>query len=264
MLSRIALTLAAVALAFTAGPAAAGNDDSGSSQWFEESGTGVELGIEQEGRPSNVDRKNRGDAGEPLTIDAALVNLCAGKLSQSQLTPDDILVCLQSDASGVDAGALARKIRDRLDLTAPQIHTSPEAPVKALVGLETWLWLPEGQWRPIRESATLGGATATVTAEPIQTRWDMGEAAKACPNPGREWRKGLGQNASTPCGYTYKHTSAHEPSDKYQVSAVIRYRITWTCQGNCSAPAGDLGTLDSNPDTAALEVSERQSVVVNR
>lgn len=269
MLSRTPLTLAAVGMVFIAGPVAAGDGDSGSSQWFEESGTGVELGIKQEGqsdrgdRPANVERRKGGNEGE-LTIDAALVNLCAGKLSKSQLTPDDILVCLRSDNSAgpVDAAALARTIRDRLYLATPQIHTSPEAPVEALVGLETWMWVPSSQWTALTESATLGGTTVTVEAEPISTRWDMGEATKFCPNPGRVWRSGLGQDATTPCGYTYEHTSLGEPESKYRISGQIRYAVTWTCSGACSASSGNLGTIDSAATTAALEVSERHSVVI--
>jgi hypothetical protein len=166
------------------------------------------------------------------------------------------------EPQGVDALALARTARDRLDLANPQIHTSPEAPVKALVGLETWMWVPSSQWTALTESATLGGTTVTVRAEPISTRWDMGEATKFCPNPGRAWRKGLGQDATTPCGYTYEHTSLRQPDNKYQISGQIRYAVTWTCTGDCSAPSGNLGTIDSVASTAALEVGERHSVVI--
>lgn len=166
------------------------------------------------------------------------------------------------DDGPVDAAAVARTLLDRLDIPRPQMNTSPQAPVKALVGLETWLWVEPAQWTPLELSASLGGTTVTVTARPIQSRWDMGEGTKACGGPGRVWRKGLGQKATTPCGYTYKRTSVREPNDKYDVSAVMRYAITWTCTGDCSAGSGDLGTLDSLADTAQLEVGERQSVVI--
>lgn len=268
MLGRAGIPLVALMLIIgAASPAVAGDDDGGSSQWFEESGTGVDLGIDQKSgggvdRPADRQRKSGSGSGE-LTITAALVDFCAGKLSVSSVTPDDILVCVRSDGAGtVDAAALARTVRDRLDLDNPQIHTSPEAPVKALVGLETWMWVPSSQWTALTESATLGGTTVTVRAEPISTRWDMGEATKFCPNPGRVWRKGLGQDATTPCGYTYEHTSLRQPENKYQISGQIRYAVTWTCTGDCSAPSGNLGTIDSVASTAALEVGERHSVVI--
>lgn len=266
MLKRAWLPLVFVLASACLTPAVAGDDD-GSSTWFKKGDSRIDLGI-QENRDAEAASGPAGNIGSS-DIEARLTNVCTGNIGASSTVDglsleDRLAVCdNKPEPQGVDAGALARQIRDRLALVTPQLHTSPEAPVKALVGLETWLWVPPGQWRTLTESASLGGTTVTVTARPLQTRWDLGEATKACGNPGRVWRKGLGQHAQTPCGYTYKHTSVHEPGDKYKISAVLRYRITWTCEGDCSMPGGDLGTLDSNPDTAALEVSERQSVVIN-
>lgn len=208
---------------------------------------------------------NPGPSGP--TLSDGLQALCAGTTGQAITNgglTNAICVALEGeeDPDTVDAAAVARTLLDRLDIPRPQMNTSPQAPVKALVGLETWLWVPPAQWEPLELSASLGGTTVTVTARPIQSRWDMGEGTKACGGPGRVWRKGLGQKATTPCGYTYKRTSVREPNDKYEVSAVMRYAITWTCTGDCSAGAGDLGTLDSLADTAQLEVGERQSVVI--
>lgn len=162
----------------------------------------------------------------------------------------------------VDAPRLAERAANQLDLPTPTLNTSPADPVKALVGLETWLWVPDGQWEALTASAEAGGAEVTVTAEPIQSRWDMGEDTTTCAGPGREWRKGLGQDAKTPCGYTYSRTSVREPNKKYDVSASLRYRLSWTCEGDCSEDSGDLGTLDSPTSTSQLQVSERQSVVI--
>ncbi len=91
-----------------------------------------------------------------------------------------------------------------------------------------------------------------------------GESVTVCDNPGRPWRKGLGQETKTPCGYTYQQTSAREPEKEYDISALIRYRITWACDGDsCDEDPGDLGTLDSPPGTATLQVGERHAVIVN-
>lgn len=211
-------------------------------------------------------------AGTPVT------NECTGNLGvSSEVSLADLTERLDActaeaaePAAGgdapepVDAAQLAQQISSRLDLVTPQPRTSPSAPVKALVGLETWMWVPDGQWQPLTDSATLGGTTVTVEATPVQTRWDMGESSKVCNNPGRAWRKGLGQRAQTPCGYTYSRTSVREPNKKYEISAVLRYSISWTCEGECTEPGGNLGTLDSAPAGAALQVSERQSVVTLR
>lgn len=201
---------------------------------------------------------------------AAAVPSPAGALSSACLASDPNPRVVEATPAGgpgtavevVDAAALAQRAASQLDLVKPTLNTSPQDPVKALVGLETWLWVPQGQWRTLSESVEVGDTEVTVTARPVQTRWDMGESTATCNNAGREWRKGLGQSATTPCGYTYKRTSVREPNKKHDVSALIRYDITWACEGNCSEDAGDLGTLDSATSTGQLQVSERQSVVL--
>ena len=169
----------------------------------------------------------------------------------------------EKDDKPVDALTVAQQVASRLNLVTPTLKTSPEAPTKALVGLETWLWIPGGQWRPLTDSVQLGGTTVTVTARPVQTRWNMGEATEVCPDAGRVWRKGLGKKAKTTCGYTYQRTSAGQPGKTYRVSAVIRYAITWTCQGDCTQGGGNLGMLDSPTDTTDLQVGERHAVIIN-
>jgi hypothetical protein len=236
---------------------------------------GVDIIIKDPGSTAGTNRPaiEKSESNDDKTFRANLGNVCTGNIGASSVGTlagasladrlDRMAACSNApEPEGVDAVALARTARDRLDLATPQIHTSPEAPVKALVGLETWMWVPSSQWTALTESATLGGTTVTVRAEPISTRWDMGEATKFCPNPGRVWRKGLGQDATTPCGYTYEHTSLRQPDNKYQISGQIRYAVTWTCTGDCSAPSGNLGTIDSVASTAALEVGERHSVVI--
>ena len=255
---------AVIVLALFGSPVAAGDDD---SSWVtkDKNRPGLDLVIKDssasDGKRQSLDTRS---VERPISFnDFPGVNTCGGNIGASSSSIRDLSqlpVC--SDAGGEDAESLARSVRDRLDLATPQIRTSPEAPVKALVGLETWMWVPSSQWKALTESATLGGTTVTVRAEPISTRWDMGEATKFCPNPGREWRKGLGQDTTTPCGYTYQRTSLRQPDNKFRIIGQIRYAVTWTCSGDCSAPSGNLGTIDSAASTAALEVGERHSVVI--
>lgn len=262
MLNR-GLLLVTVLLLLSAAPVRA--DD----QWIDKNGHGADLGLstspKDEGSPtsaSTIDEK--ASKPQPMSLGDVLRVLCASTAVESVVVISRNPICLGLKRSGgIDAAGVARKLSDRLELVTPELHTSPRAPVKALVGLETWLWVPRDQWHALTKSASLGGTTVTVTAEPIQTRWAMGEGPRICSNPGRVWHKGLGQDATTPCGFTYEHTSAREPDGKYRISAVLRYRVTWTCEGDCSSRRGRLGTIDSRRDSAALEVSERQTVVVN-
>jgi hypothetical protein len=196
------------------------------------------------------------------TFDGLLNGLCLG----DGLGADELALCDDADPETdvVNAAQVAQKLRDRLPFPRPQLNTSPAAPVKAIVGLETWLWVPPAQWAPLTRSASLGGTTVTVTATPTLATWDMGEATKTCAGPGRVWTRGLGQKASTPCGYTYRHTSVKQPDKKFNVAVSLRYQVTWTCTGQCSAPAGALDPIDGLTDASQLEVSERQSVVTRR
>lgn len=262
-----------IVLTSVGSPAAAGDDDSNWMTTKDQQNPGINIVIKDPAQPATEESES-GASGAGKSNSEYLGNVCTGNIGASSVGTiagvsmadrlDRMAACSNvPEPQGVDAMALAQTARDRLDLATPQIHTSPEAPVKALVGLETWMWVPASQWTALTESATLGGTTVTVRAEPISTRWDMGEAVKFCPNPGRVWREGLGQDAATPCGYTYRHTSLSQPENKYQISGQIRYAVTWTCEGNCSSSAGDLGTLDSAATTASLEVGERHSVVIS-
>ena len=273
--TRRSLLPALVFLTVVSSPAVAGDHDSNWVTTKDEQNPGLNIVIRDQDRQTGSDRPatEGSGSGAGKSNSEYLGNVCTGNVGASSLGSiggvgladrlDRMAACSNlPEPQGVDAVALARTVRDRLDLAAPQIHTSPEAPVKALVGLETWMWVPSSQWTALTESATLGGTTVTVEAEPISTRWDMGEAVKFCPNPGRAWRKGLGQDATTPCGYTYEHTSLRQPDSEHQISGQIRYAVTWTCTGDCSARSGNLGTIDSAASTAALEVGERHSVVI--
>lgn len=269
MLRRTLAAFAVLTLVMTTATPANADPDDSSGEWIEDSGNAVDFGIERSGgdaRPAASKTKSSGERDVwtlSERVDAVCTTTTGMALDPVPGLSTPVCLTLNSRGGAVDAAALAQNVRDSLNLATPEIHTSPEAPVKALVGLETWMWVPASQWTALTESATVGGTTVTVRAEPISTRWDMGEAVKFCPNPGRVWREGLGQDAATPCGYTYRHTSLSQPENKYQISGQIRYYITWTCTGDCSAPSGDLGTLDSTATTASLEVGERHSVVIS-
>lgn len=272
MLRRAASGLFVLAVVVTAGPSVAGEDD-GTSYFIKERSHGIDLELNKPAEPADQGRveetsfQSNGD--RPLTVSDMLDALCTTTtgLTLDSMPDLNTPICLTLNAQGgdepVDAAALAQTLRDRLDLATPEIHTSPQDPVKALVGLETWMWVPPGQWDVLTESGSLGGTTVTVRAEPVATMWDMGESTEVCSGPGRVWRKGLGQEAPTTCGYTYRHTSLKQPDNEYEIGGQIRYHATWTCEGNCSVPSGDLGTITSVASTASLEVSERHSVVID-
>lgn len=81
---------------------------------------------------------------------------------------------------------------------------------------------------------------------------------------GAGWTRAAGQGEESYCGCTYSHTSVGEPDDAFDVTATLRYEVTWTCSGVCIADAGTLDELVTSPtQSVAYPVTERQTVVVN-
>lgn len=71
-----------------------------------------------------------------------------------------------------------------------------------------------------------------------------------------ESKKGSDPKSSSPdCGYTYRSSSAGEPSDAYRVTATVHWTVTWSGAGQ-SGSFADLTTTSS----AAFRVAESQAV----
>lgn len=130
----------------------------------------------------------------------------------------------------VDPGTLALNALDQLQLTVPEINTAPPATGMTYVGLRTWLWIPESQWKPLEKTVSVGGSSVTVHAEPRQILWDLGPGATTCGGPGREWISGhMSEDDTTSCGYTYRQVSDFEPDKRFPVTAAITFHVDWTC-----------------------------------
>ena len=166
-------------------------------------------------------------------------------------------------ATPPNPATLARRALGQMHLAVPDVHLAPAPPAKTYVGLDTWLWMPPGQWATIRKSITAGTTTVTVTAVPQLVEWDMGPGTKVCRSAGREWKVDeMPKGATTSCSYKYSKVSDFLPDRKFRVTATLTYQVDWTCSGNCLSPDGSLGNVDGLPGTASIRVSERQSVVV--
>lgn len=159
----------------------------------------------------------------------------------------------------------------RAPFEVAQVHTAPAAPNKTYVGLDTWLWIPDGQWHDVSVSMTTGGATIQLMARPSRVAWDMGDGTggTSCTDAGRPWVNGMADAARTSCSYNYQRLSTvgssggYDPDRAFTVTGGLLYEVSWTCAGNCSAPEGDLGEYPAPTSSADLVVTERQSVVVN-
>lgn len=163
----------------------------------------------------------------------------------------------------VDPGELGREALDTMRLAVPRLHMAPGPPASTYVNTETWLWIGQDQWGPLRKTVTAGGTTVAVTATPFRVWWDMGDGSElTCDSPGRPWAVGMSDRESTDCAHVYESTSRWEARGAFRLRSAIYYRAEWTCSGACSRPAGDLGVVAGANGLSELVVRERQSLVV--
>lgn len=158
----------------------------------------------------------------------------------------------------VDPRILAERAAAALDLPSPRIRMSPDG--DQITQLPSWLWIARGQWEPRRVSASAGPVTSTVTARPSRVVWDMGNGDRVtCDGPGRPYaRRFAGRPEATDCRYTYRHSSAGQPSEAYSMTVTVEWDLSWTAAG---APGG--GSLGAVPTstTRAVRVAEVQALV---
>jgi hypothetical protein len=176
-----------------------------------------------------------------------------------------------------DAEAEAEEAFDRMPLATADIQIAPGPPLPTYPNLETWVWVPREQWQTLTLTVTAGATTVHVEARPVRMEIDSGERDHmkyssttidptfVCSGPGRVWHESYGDDAETPCGYTYMTTSSHNPAggDAYHLTGSIVYEGSWTCVGQCTSEGGSLGEVSGPTGNQDVEVQERQSVVVN-
>ena len=158
-------------------------------------------------------------------------------------------------------GQVGQTAEADLNLPAPTVSTAPSGG-KAIVNLESWLWIDPADWTPITKSATADGITATATATPVSVVWDMGDGNQVtCNGPGVAYNTNIpDQDESTNCGYTYQETSASGPDQKFTITTAIEYDVRWTSVGVVGS--GDLGIILGASTPTAVTVDEIGTVTV--
>lgn len=163
----------------------------------------------------------------------------------------------------INPGQVAQQLVSQAPFETANASIAPPPSFHTYISYKNWLWIPESQWHDVSVSLTVGGATVTMTAKPTHVNWDMGNGETvSCVGPGREWVKGMSEDAPTNCSYAYK--SMEDPEgDTWSVSAAINYTVAWTCTGNCGGQtSGDLGDVTAVAgDSTSITVYQRQTVV---
>ena len=142
----------------------------------------------------------------------------------------------------------------------PTINTSPRYRSGLLVQTPTWLWLPPSYWRTYSATIKVRGFAVTIYATPTTVRWNMGNGSSVtCVGPGTPWVPGFGNSLST-CGYTYRHSSATMPGDRYRITATVTFLGTFTTVG-LGGMRGSLGAVTRSSSVYA-KVAEIQGLVI--
>lgn len=157
----------------------------------------------------------------------------------------------------VSSALLAQFALADLTLPSPSIGMSPDG--DQVVQLASWMWVDRTQWGSRDRTANAGPVSATVTAAPVRVEWDMGNGkVVTCNGPGRVYApRFAGRPDATDCKYTYRHSSAGQPDESYDVTATVVWRASWT---GSDGDGGALGELTSQA-TDSVRVAEVQALV---
>lgn len=215
---------------------------------------------------------------QPITAAQALSELLP-LVTYGRYTPDQstwswyVVSCSNDDGiqflalvypaapTGPTPGQVGQIAVSELNLAAPTVSTAPSGG-KAIVNLESWLWINPAQWQPITATAAVDGISATATATPVSVVWDMGDGNQVtCDGPGVAYNPSIpDQDQSTSCGYTYQETSASGPNQQFMITATIEYDVTWKSVGVVGG--GDLGIIPGPSTPTEVTVGEIGTVTV--
>lgn len=152
-------------------------------------------------------------------------------------------------ATAVDPRVLLEDALARLSIPDPVMAANPPLGSASLVRVPVWLWLDGGYWQARSATASAGGASATVTAEPVVARWSMGDGTVvACDGPGRPW-SAAAPAAGSPCSHTYLTSSSAQAGDAYPVTVTVTWSVSWT-----STVPGVGGDLEDQTRSASVPV----------
>lgn len=167
------------------------------------------------------------------------------------------LIPVPGGGPAVDPTVLRDEAIDRLKLPQPTVAMNP--PGEQVVHIESWLWIDDAIWTTHSRSVSAGGVTTTVTATPRRVIWDMGNGDSVnCDGPGTPYDPSRpAEEQTTDCAYTYRHSSAGQPGDAYEVTATVEWQVSWTVTG--AAGGGALPAMFTSAPTA-VRVAEMQAL----
>ena len=184
-------------------------------------------------------------------------------------TPDGQMTLVWIPRPSTEQLAQNAAILVRGRLPQPSVMTAPPTN-QVVVNVGMWMWADTDWWHSVTAMAwvptVFGSAWARTTATPVRLRFitqDDGTAkgglvgAMDCAGPGREWSVPLGDEATSPCMYTYEHSSVSRDGGVFVGVVSVDWEISWTSN------TGGRGRLPSYTTNSfmAVRVDELQALV---
>jgi hypothetical protein len=166
-----------------------------------------------------------------------------------------------NSGAGPTPGEVAHLAIKDMNLTAINIGIAPEPGSDSigLVGMPVWMWATnpdDHTYGPVTASASAGGITVTATARVLKLTWLMGDGTKVvCHTAGTPYQPSYGMQESPDCGHIYTKSSSHEEDERFTVTAISDWVVTW-------AGAGQSGTIRLNGLQRSVEVAIGEAQVL--
>ncbi|TRZ71412.1 MAG: hypothetical protein D4R95_06930 [Actinobacteria bacterium] len=133
---------------------------------------------------------------------------------------------------------------------------------RGFVDVGTWIWVNPVLWIPVKLTASVmtpvGRVSVTTKATPKKLIFDpgdgnLGSGPITCNNPGLIWMSQFGDRMSSPCMYTYHHSSATQSTGLFEADVAVQWHVTWSTNVGTSGTIGDL-TLHTSHQMNIREV----------
>ncbi|MSV96599.1 MAG: hypothetical protein F2857_04975 [Actinobacteria bacterium] len=133
---------------------------------------------------------------------------------------------------------------------------------RGFVDVGTWVWVNPLLWIPVVVTASIitpaGIVSVTTKAAPKKLIFDpgdgdLGDGPLTCNNPGLIWMSQFGDRMSSPCMYTYRHSSATQASGLFEADVAVQWHVTWSTNLGASGTIGEL-TLHTSHQMNIREV----------
>lgn len=164
------------------------------------------------------------------------------------------VICVPAQQGGQPATSPVLQLAQQASASQPwPVLNLGVSPTIGLTGLSSWFWLA-GSARMPDATASAGGLTVTVRATLADVVWDFGDRSSA--DSGTD----LGRPFPAPSGVQHVYeTDSRALAGGYPVSAILRFRVTYSVNGG---PFAELG-IKARPYTATYVVNQLQPEAVS-